>query len=54
MVLHTQYQKQLSQVFRHTVVKNIFGNTGGRVHMLVITVETLPLTGFFVFTHSVN
>ena len=24
--------------FRHTAVQNIFGNIGGRVHMLVMTV----------------
>ena len=46
--LHTQCQKQPSRVFRHTVVLNIFGNTGGRVLILVITAREIftfnPLT----------
>ena len=36
MVLHT-CQKQSLQVFRHTAVQNIVGNTGGKVHMPVMT-----------------
>ena len=32
-------------VFRHAAVQNIFGNTGGRVHMLVMTAW-----GKFAFT----
>ena len=30
-------QKQPSHIFHHTAVGNIFGNTGGRVVMLVMT-----------------
>ena len=39
MVLYTQCQKQPSQFFHHTAVLNIFGNTGGRVLILVMTVS---------------
>ena len=44
MVLHT-CQEQPSGVFRHAAVQNIFGNTSGRLLMLVMTAG-----GNFAFT----
>ena len=48
MVLHTYCQKQPSGVFRQEAVQNIFGTTGGRAIMLVMTAcGNFAFTGFF-------
>ena len=48
MVLHTEFQKQPFIVFRHAAVQNIFGNTGGRFLMLVMTAcENFALNWIF-------